>query len=298
MKHIIKWMQNHKYVINAILFILAFIVPLLLEKIPTKYNIPPLVVGIAIVWILEIIITYEEYATQKENTRNREIGEKNAIAKTILSQLNLLYDEKTELLKEKTYSNKYDIGSELLFYNVHSYIHQICLNLRSTVAKLIKEDTEYVDVSLIYKYSTESQWKWIAGKSGASGAEELNNFVKKEDTLFNFLLTNADESPIFCNMKEKLIENKHYHEGRRDRLFRNKGSVMAMILTHFNNEKELINAILIISTYGVRFVPIDENDGKEIDKFKRILIYEVLPYYISLFQSEMGAMYLRHINKK
>ena len=67
---------------------------------------------------------------------------------------------------------------------------------------------------------------------------------------------------------------------------------MAMILTHFNNEKELINAILIISTYGVRFVPIDENDGKEIDKFKRILIYEVLPYYISLFQSEMGAMYL------
>lgn len=29
---------------------------------------------------------------------------------------------------------------------------------------------------------------------------------------------------------------------------------MAMLLTYFNNEKPLVEAVLLISTYGVRFV--------------------------------------------
>ena len=177
-------------------------------------------------------------------------------------------------------------------------MREICMNLRSTIAAIIKEDTEYIDVSMIYKYAGESQWKWIVGKSGISGAEDLNTFVNEKGTLFQYIIENSEESPIFYNMKEELIEDGHYQAGRRDRVFKSKGSIMAMLLTYFNNEKPLVEAVLLISTYGVRFVQEENNESKEIDKFKKILNYEILPYYISMLQSEMGAMYLRHFYKK
>lgn len=99
-------------------------------------------------------------------------------------------------------------------------------------------------------------------------------------------------------MKEKLTEDGHYRAGRRDRLFKNKGSIMTMLLTYFNNAKPLVEAVLLISTYGVRFVQEENNESKEIDKFKKVLNYEILPYYVSMLQAEMGAMYLRHFYKE
>lgn len=290
-----KWLHDHNYIINAILFIIAFLLPIIIDKLPESFGIPPIVVGVILVSILEIIVTYEGYSEKKKEEKKREVYRQNERAKTILSQLNLLYEDKTESLRENTYCHQNNIKAGMLFYNVHQYMHQICINLRSTVAKLIEEDSEYVDVSLIYKYSNEEEWKWIAGKSGISGAQNLNDFVESDGTLFNYLINNTNESPIFYNRKEELIDENHYKDGRRDRLFKCKGSVMAMVLTYFNNERELIDAVLVISTYGVRFVDVEENSGEEINAFKKILIYEVLPYYVSLLQSEMGAMYLRHI---
>ncbi len=300
MKATIKWLHKNIYLFNMLLVILMFALPFIENKIPDKYSkIPVIWIGVAIVIILEMIVTYEEYVKQKEEEKRKEVERKNERAKAILSHVNLLHDEKTEILRASTYLRKDKILENRLFYNVHAYMRDICLHLRSTVATLIKEDTEYIDVSMIYRYTGECQWKWIVGKSGVSGAsEDLNTFVNKEGTLFEYIINNQKESPIFYNMKEVLIEKNHYSEGRRDRIFKNKGSIMALLLTCFNNEKPLVEAVLLISTYGVRFVPDDINEGKEIDKFKEILNYEVLPYYVSMLQSEMVAMYLRHFYKK
>lgn len=289
---ITKLFRKYNHITNAVLFILSFLLPFINEKLPNDFKIPPIIIGIAIVVLLEIIITYENYSSKKEKELKEQINQKNARAKYILSQLNLLQEEKTNQLKNKTYYKDYTIQHNLLFYNVHQYMNRVCSNLRNVVSRLIYTDSEYVDVSLIYKYSNSTKWKWIAGKSGTSGAgNDLNDFVNDKTTLFNYIINNTNRSPIFCNDKNILINENHYHAGRRDRLFKNKGSVMAMALSYFNNEKELINAVLLISTYGVQFV----RDDKKIDNFKQILIYEVLPYYVSLLQSEMGAMYLRHI---
>lgn len=299
MKATIKWLHKNIYLFNTVLVILMFALPFLENKIPNKYSrIPIIWIGVAVVVLLEIIVTYEEYVKRKEDAVRKDIERKNERAKTILSHLNLLHDEKTEILRENTYLRKNEILENRLFYNVHAYMREICMNLRSTIAAIIKEDTEYIDVSMIYKYAGESQWKWIVGKSGISGAEDLNTFVNEKGTLFQYIIENSEESPIFYNMKEELIEDGHYQEGRRDRVFKSKGSIMAMLLTYFNNEKPLVEAVLLISTYGVRFVQEENNESKEIDKFKRILNYEILPYYISMLQSEMGAMYLRHFYKK
>lgn len=108
-------------------------------------------------------------------------------------------------------------------------------------------------------------WKWIAGKSGTSAVTDLNEFIKNKDTLFNYVLENEDEMPTFCNDKK---ENKHYKKG-------------------------LVEAVLIISTYGVNFIPVKSNE-KERKEFNIILSHEVVPYYVEVIQAELGALYIRH----
>lgn len=295
MKSTIKWLHKNIYWIHIVLIISTLLLQYLEDILPQKYNdIPTIWVGIALIVILEMIVAYEEHSKKKEEAEKQAVERRNERAKTILSNITLLHDKKAEILREHTYLKKDEIVETRLFYNVHSYMRGICLNLRSTVARIIKEDTEYVDVSLIYKYRKEEQWKWIAGKSGISEGEQLNSFVNEEGTLFHYMMNNPDESPLFRNKKEDIID-KCYKAGRRDRLFKNKGSVMATKLTYFNDKEPLIDAMLLISSYGVYFV--NTEDQNEIKEFEEIMSYEVLPYYVSMLQSEMGAMYLQHIYK-
>ena len=176
------------------------------------------------------------------------------------------------------------------FYGVHKYLHEVCENLKFTIAKIIKAENDYVDVSLIYKYYGEKEWKWLAGKSGVSGAVNLNEFINDPKTLYSYILSYKDETPLFCNDKSK---SKIYKLGRRDNLFGGKGSFYAMPITFSNNQEALVEAILLISTYGVNFIALNSTKDEE-NEFRRILAYEVVPYYVSIIQSELGALYMRH----
>ena len=70
---------------------------------------------------------------------------------------------------------------------------------------------------------------------------------------------------------------------------------MAMPLTYFNNQDSLIEFVLVISTYGVRFV--ESNNKESINELRYTLVHEILSYYISLMQTAFGEMYLRHVLK-
>ncbi len=126
-----KWIQKNIYLFNMVLVILMFALPLLENKIPDKYSkIPVIWIGVVIIIILEVIVTYEEYVKRKEEIARKEVERKNERAKTILSHLNLLHDEKTEILRENTYLRKDEILENRLFYNVHAYMREICMNIR------------------------------------------------------------------------------------------------------------------------------------------------------------------------
>lgn len=293
MSKIYKFIKGKKYILNMLLFILAFVLPFLSEKYFDNYNISIVTIGIVVVCLIEIMVTYESYIEARELEQKIENEQNNEIAQNVLSYLNLLHEEKTEMLKERTYL-KNNVLNDVLLYNVHGYMKRICENLRFIISEIIEENIEYIDISFIYKYAEEGQWKWIIGKSGTSDARNLNEIVEDNRTFFHYIINNTEESPVFYNMKEELIVNGNYKIGRRDRLFDNKGSLMALVLTYYNNERRMVDAVLTISTYGVRFVDVDKNQSKEINKIKKRLVYDVLPYYVSLLQSEMGAMYLRH----
>ena len=77
MKATIKWLHKNIYLFNTVLVILMFALPFLENKIPNKYSrIPIIWIGVAIVVLLEIIVTYEEYVKRKRMPYERILKEK------------------------------------------------------------------------------------------------------------------------------------------------------------------------------------------------------------------------------
>lgn len=229
-----------------------------------------------------------------KNDKKLQQQEKNERAGKVLSKITELAKFKSKLYSENTYEINFTKKELPYYYNVHRYLYDVCQNLKSTVADIISTDESYIDVSLIYKYTDEDMWKWIAGKSGMSRAVNLNLFVNDRETLFNYVINNRKEMPIICNDKTK---SKHYCSGSRDRVFDGQGSFYVMPIAFSNNEKGLVDSILMISTYGVNFLPIKAKK-KEINNFKRIIAHEIVRYYVEIIQSELGALYVRHILKE
>lgn len=103
MSKIYKLIKGKKYILNMLLFILAFVLPFLSEKFFDNYSISIVTIGIIVVCLLEIMVTYESYIEGRELEQKIENEQNNEIAQNVLSYLNLLHEEKTEMLKERTY---------------------------------------------------------------------------------------------------------------------------------------------------------------------------------------------------
>lgn len=290
-------MKTWKYIFNFSLTVISiggvvFIQEFIPEKRYSLKNIL-LVIMIIVVCVIAGLREVQNYKDQKRKIEEKTEEEKNKLAKAVLTQTSALMDLKADLYKENTYELTILDKEWPYFYSPHNYLHKICENLKETVAQKIGADSSYVDVSLIYSYEKEKEWKWLAGKSGMSSAIDLERFIEDPDTLYNYILNHKEEIPIFRNDKSK---SEIYKWGRRDRLFNGKGSFYAMNITFQNNVEALVEAILLISTYGVNFIPLNSKQ-EDIDAFGKIMAYEIVPYYISMIQVELGALYMRHVKE-
>lgn len=55
----------------------------------------------------------------------------------------------------------------------------------------------------------------------------------------------------------------------------------------------LVEAVLLLSTYGINYVSID-GDAENVDSFKLTLQHVIVPPFVSLLQTEFAALYMRH----
>lgn len=276
--------------LEALFNIISLIVIVLIQEKTEE----PLRIVFIIEWCLVIIfMTLKDYRLKMELECEQEKNKSDEYAKRVLSKITQLQDDKANFLREKTYDYVVTENNQPYYYNPHQYLFDICQNLRYTMADILKTHCDYVDVSFIYKYVVEDEtWKWLSGKSSMSDAINLNDFVEDGESFFNYIINNPEEMPAIINDKSNQ-GNIKYKCHRRDRMFNNKGSVYGIPITFFNNKQKLVDSILVISTYGINFVDLKSSEY-EINEFKKNLSYEVLPYYISLIQVELGALFLRH----
>ncbi len=287
-----KKIRNHIY--DGLLNTLTIVCIPLVQTI-TQKNEHPFKMDLMFILYVTLLLFFvhkecRQYKEEKENEQKLKNTERNERAKTVLTQIVRLIDRKADNYRKNTYELKVVDKEWPYIYGVHNYLQEVCENLKITMAKIIQEESSYVDVSLVYKYCSEREWKWLAGRSGISDMTDLNEFVQDSGTLYHYVMHHKEKAPIFCNDKS---ESSIYKPGRRDGLFDCRGSFYAMPITFCNNREALVEAILLISTYGVNFIPLGSGKEQE-NEFRRILAYEVVPYYISIIQSELGALYMRH----
>ena len=210
--------------------------------------------------------------------------------------VNLTYPNagKVDLLKEVYIPEKY------IPYDVHGYVSEICMSFRDTISEFTSVPQEYMSVTFIYHYDypeandDDKSWRWVIGKE-ATTQIELNYFVTQCPTLYNYMVSGCHgdvTNVVFCNNKIELALTGHYQMSSRDKDHNQNGSVFAVKVAFGNNAHNFVEGILLISTYGKKFVEAGSNF--DVDELKNVLLEELYPYYQRLLETELGMLYLRH----
>lgn len=278
---------------------LPFCIPYI-GKIPDTWVVQP-VKNILICICLGIDLFFAwKYYKRFENEKLKEVS--NKINSESYSNACEICKRKRDYIINKTYEKDCHIPKEWIPYDVHNYIAEICNNFCNTIAQITSTDKRYMDVTFIYRYKYDSKdqdacsWKWVSGKA-ATTTVELDKFVNQEGTLYNYLI-NGDNGEIsdsiFCNDKIKLEENRHYHMSKRDKAHNKIGSVFASKIAFSNNATQFVESILVVSSYGKRFIDDKITEYNE-SELKNLIFEELFPYYQKLLETELGMLYLRHI---
>lgn len=292
-KTAVKGKRLKEYIICTVL---PFIIPFILE-VPDAH-LSKKAAGV-IIFIISAIYVIWSFAIYTRGQAESQITFNNKASRYAFSNAYILAEEKRDCLIEQTYNKPdYCISQNMIPYNVHNYIGNICKEFKNVISEITGITKEYLSVSFIYKYSYEgvskedAKWKWIIGRELTNNVD-LNVFVKKRDTVYNYLLT-KNEGYVFANKKADLLdesnpENNHYYFSKRDKMHKKEGSIFSVRIMFSNNAKQFVDSILTISSYG-KFFTEPENE----DVLRNLIIEELLPYYQRCLETELGYLYLRH----
>ena len=284
-------------------FIIQTVVPFL---IPLIWEIEEVYIAKSIQWILVILLSISDlfliYELNKQQEEKEERQFKNKISRKAYSDIYELNQRKRDYIVSKSYNSEFHMPQEFIPYNVHEYIGEICNSFKNVFAQIVDINKEYMSVSFIYRYkstskkqNTEDQkWKWIVGKEQTMQIQ-LNDYVEQKDTVY-YTLINEKPTAVFYNDKQEMMKQNKYFMSARDERHNRVGSIFGVQLMFSNNAESFVEAIMIISTYGIRFI--EKNDKGKIKQLQRLIIDDLLPNYQRLLETEMGIMYLRHISNR
>jgi len=286
--------KEHKLVIKNIFFTIipATIFPLI-DNLPMFDNSSKVVfIIIAIIFIIYQVI----HLSLKEENDNKKLRddlnnyEKYQTSQKILNNVIEVEKLKRNLLKTE---NLPDYKKQVLLYNPHEFVEQICSNVKLLISNLTEITLSSLSVSFIYQYPEyNSNWQWITRKNSSIN-KDLNDFIVNDNfhSYFNYIITN-NFSSHFENDKENLVKEGHYWISENDKRFSSLGSIASYRMTFMKNETILCIGYLVISTYGMTFV--EKDNTEKISNFNNLLTNNIIPSYRHLIETELGFMYVRH----
>lgn len=255
-------------------------------------------ISIIVILLLIDAILIVHYYRNSEKERND--ASENKIKSIAYSNSVQLGERKRDYIINETYGKSYNIPKDNIPYDVHNYIAEICRNFRDTVSQITSIPQEYMAVTFIYHYvypdatDEDQKWRWLVGKE-SSIKVPLDRFVERENSLYHYIINGTDGyqvNIVFCNEKKDLAYEGHYYMSARDKDHNKIGSVFAVKVIFGNNATSFVEGILLVSTYGIRFVERDSDFDKSL--LKHLLIEGLYPFYQRLLETELGVLYLRH----
>lgn len=248
--------------------------------------------------ILDIIWAWQYYKRRKHEDYNAISAQ---IIRNAYSNAFTLNEQKRDQVINKSYDADYSIPKEMIPYDVHDYIGEICKNFPDTISQITEISKEHMAVTFIYHYvyadadEDSKSWRWVVGKEPTTRVN-LNDFVGRDGSLYRFLTGNEGrrETFVFANDKARLADESRYYMSPRDKSHGKIGSVFASRVMFGNNASSFVEGILIVSTYGKKFLD-NENQKYTENELRNILLEELFPYYQRLLETELGMLYLRHM---
>lgn len=277
--------------------VVPFLIPFILEindglmDVKVKWTIIILLAGIDFFYSFKTLL-------EKENMISN-LYIQNSV-RYAYSRAHEIIKNKRNLLSRRTEIGDIDMQTQIIPYDIHDHISDICKEFKNVISSITKINAEYLSVIFIYRYVYENcsdkdkQWKWIIGKEPTNRCP-INDFVEKEDTTYYSIIYN-DERYVFGNNKEELAQEGKYHLSKRDKMYNNVGSIFSILVAFGNNKDNFVEGIITVSTHGKYFIENIEIPNAEII-LRNMIIDEIFPYYQKLLETELGLMYIRHINK-
>lgn len=296
-KPIIRFIRKKKLIRFLINVLLPFALPVCLSIITTPDEILHNNVGLAILFVM-LLNAIAQFASWLKEVREEEVLFENRAA-------NFAYNNLYETQKSKNFQlrNTYHIRKnsrdpvEAIPYNVFDQIKKIAWEFGHTVGDITSIQTKDIDVSFIYHYTykdatpDDTRWRWVTGK-GSKFKEDLDNFVTNCDSVFHYLSYN-NISTVFFNDKKAAHDQQFYVYSDKDYTNHHIGSIVAAKLAFSGNDNVLCEGILMVNTYGHRFL--DKCPTVTESELRELILESILPCYKNLLEEELAMLYFRHL---
>ena len=260
--------------------------------IPLIFYIPDTAIsnkakGIIVVAAIIIDIFLYLFLESKEQKSKAEIF-KNRAARIAYSHIYELNE-----IKRDFYIRHAKDGNTNQVYDVIDYLKDIGHSFRDVIGEITHIEKEGLHATVVYKINGEDEWKWATQKESTLRVD-VKTFLNKKETVFNQLM-NPDNTGhyigyIFYNDKSEMEKENKYLMGTRDEMHGKKGSILGIKFGFATNTEYLVEGIIIVSSYGQRFV--EDNNAGKIAELKKLIMDVIFPCYQRMLETEMGALYL------
>lgn len=262
--------------------------------IPLIFYIPDTHISLSAKWVIVLLAALIDgifyfYLENKEKGKKLETF-KDRSARIAYSHLYELNE-----LKRDSYIDHVADGNSDQIYDAVKYLKAISHSFRDVIGEINGIEKEHMHCTFIYKIQGADNWCWATQRESTFRSAP-EDFFQTKDTVFYQLMNPDDENQytnfVFYNDKEKMAPKQLYHMGARDEMYGRIGSILGVRCGFSSNSACLVEGILIVTSYGKRFV--EDNNDEKVKELKRLISDVLLPCYERMMEMEMGAIYFEH----
>lgn len=274
--------------------IFPFVIPILMDNIGDYME--DWVKGIiyAIFVIADVIGIC--YFNKKNIKSEKTVWEKTA-SMYAYSEIYEVNETKRNYLMDKSYKDVgFSLPKDKIPYDVFTYIQEICKSFAGVIAKITDIRKENISVSFVYRYVYENsspedeKWRWVIGRELTMNTP-LDDYIDNRETVY-YQLVSSNTTALYCNEKKLWAENGKYFMSSRDKRHNKVGSFFAAKVMFSNNANKFTEGIIMVSTYGKRFV--EKENAHTSDQLKQLIIDNIFPCYQRMLETELGILYFQH----
>lgn len=236
--------------------------------------------------------TFDEKAALKLELSNEQ--RKNGLLSALVDSFDSLCDNKEQKIIRTMQSHQKNEPT----YNPNDQLENILKEIDNNLSFLLSDSGNRIRpndlyVSLYYAFDNSNDWHCANIQQRGMPTEEL----LEKNTTFRYLLSKKTSNFVFYNSKEVAYSESRYAPDDLDRYDNDKivGSIAGYKFSIRSNETKYVDMILFITTYGKKFVDLDDKyeNSTFVKNVKSNVEQVIIEKYVRRIKIEFGTLYLK-----